>query len=104
MGTDSFDVACIKLFFELLRRNAVSAGQLNISDTESAHLVQGPANILLELLAQTVKLKTYRPFEVWSNTGGWLLGNANEQEGYKYNRKFHVHLKSLTTRVTFNTI
>jgi len=59
MSADSFDLARVELFFELLRRDAVSSGQLNVSDAKSAHLVQRCGYILLKLIAETVKLKTY---------------------------------------------
>src|ERR1700752_2565460 len=63
MCADSFEPVRVKLFFELLRRDAVSARQLNVRDAKGTHLVQRARNILLELLAQAVKLKTNRPFE-----------------------------------------
>src|SRR5689334_9087984 len=58
MTADRFEVARVELFFELLRRDAVSSGQLNVSDAKSSHLVQRLAHIFLELIAQTVKLET----------------------------------------------
>ena len=59
MAADSFDPARVEFFFELLRRDTVSSGQLDVSDAKSAHLVQRLAHILLEMITQTVKLKTY---------------------------------------------
>jgi hypothetical protein len=56
---DGFNPARVKLFFELLRRHTVSSGELNVSDAESTHLIERLWNIFLELIAQTVKLKTH---------------------------------------------
>src|ERR1044072_7172909 len=57
VSADGFDLARVELFFELLRHDTVSSGELNVRDAKRAHLVQRLAHIFLELIAEAVKLE-----------------------------------------------
>ena len=77
MTADRFQSLGVELFFEFLRSEFVSAGQLDVLNAKAADAVESRWNILGELLAQAVELKPDRPFETGSGAGRMLIrGNG----------------------------
>jgi hypothetical protein len=80
----------VKLLSELLGRDPVSSGELNVSDAKSTHLVQRLAHIFLELIAETVKLKTDSFWWNSFDTRRPRQRHAPERHAEKYECRFHT--------------
>ena len=57
MSADGIEAARVELRLELLRREAVSAGEFHVLDAPSFHFVQRARHVFGELIAQAVKLQ-----------------------------------------------
>ena len=69
MSAHRFETVGVEHFFELLRRQVVGSGQLDVLDSIAAHCFVRGRDVAQKLRPEAVELQADRAFETWADPG-----------------------------------